>query len=443
MTSNRALGAAFVTTTGMACLLLVAAPARAAKADGATEVVHPIEIGVFGGIHWYNEDHGLSRIEGDSTGISPDTGGIFGLRLGYNFTGWLGAEGELALSPTRTRNDVTRDILLAYRAHLIATLPLAAHFKPFALLGYGALSAFPGRYHSDGWPDGDVGTETIPRSRDTDGFFHLGVGAKIPINDDFGLRLDGRVMAPGAIAADLVEIGTETAYGGPDYEVLLTAYLGFGGKKPVPPPPAPPPPAPVVEKDSDGDGLLDKNDKCPSAAEDHDGFQDEDGCPEPDNDLDGIADADDACPLEPETRNGFQDEDGCPDRTPIALVDDRILLAWPIDFAPGTFTLMKSGYEALQRLATFLNAHPELTSIRIDVHTDETGDGKGSDYAAVQKLTDLRAEAVFNALDELGVAAYRFTPKGFGATIPIAPNTTEEGRRLNNRVEFTVLERED
>jgi len=197
------------------------------------------------------------------------------------------------------------------------------------------------------------------------------------------------------------------------------------------------------ETDNDGDGIEDGEDICRNDPEDHDGFQDEDGCPEPDNDLDGIADADDACPLEPETRNGFQDEDGCPDRTPIALVDDRILLAWPIDFAPGTFTLMKSGYEALQRLATFLNAHPELTSIRIDVHTDETGDGKGSDYAAVQKLTDLRAEAVFNALDELGVAAYRFTPKGFGATIPIAPNSTEEGRRLNNRVEFTVLERED
>ena len=49
-------------------------------------------------------------------------------------------------------------------------------------------------------------------------------------------------------------------------------------------------------EDSDGDGILDKDDRCPHEAEDPDGFQDEDGCPDLDNDHDGIPDADDACP---------------------------------------------------------------------------------------------------------------------------------------------------
>ena len=65
--------------------------------------------------------------------------------------------------------------------------------------------------------------------------------------------------------------------------------------------------------DRDGDGLKDDVDKCPDNPEDFDGFEDEDGCPEPDNDRDGIVDEDDDCPLVPEDKDGFQDEDGCPE----------------------------------------------------------------------------------------------------------------------------------
>jgi len=65
--------------------------------------------------------------------------------------------------------------------------------------------------------------------------------------------------------------------------------------------------------DRDGDGLKDDVDKCPDQPEDFDGFQDEDGCPEPDNDNDGILDKDDRCPNEPEDRDGDRDEDGCPE----------------------------------------------------------------------------------------------------------------------------------
>ncbi|MFO0737702.1 MAG: OmpA family protein [Labilithrix sp.] len=65
--------------------------------------------------------------------------------------------------------------------------------------------------------------------------------------------------------------------------------------------------------DRDGDGIKDDVDKCPDDPEDFDGFQDEDGCPDPDNDNDGILDKDDRCPNEPEDRDGDQDEDGCPE----------------------------------------------------------------------------------------------------------------------------------
>ncbi|MRG93237.1 OmpA family protein [Polyangium spumosum] len=66
-------------------------------------------------------------------------------------------------------------------------------------------------------------------------------------------------------------------------------------------------------RDKDSDGVLDRDDKCPDVAEDRDGFQDGDGCPELDNDGDRIPDTKDKCRDAAETVDGFKDDDGCPD----------------------------------------------------------------------------------------------------------------------------------
>ena len=68
-----------------------------------------------------------------------------------------------------------------------------------------------------------------------------------------------------------------------------------------------------VPVDKDGDGILNAADKCPNDAEDKDGFQDDDGCPDNDNDGDKILDVNDKCPNEAEDFNQFKDDDGCPD----------------------------------------------------------------------------------------------------------------------------------
>ena len=73
--------------------------------------------------------------------------------------------------------------------------------------------------------------------------------------------------------------------------------------------PKPPPPP----EDGDGDGITDDIDQCPRIAEDLDGFEDEDGCPDLDNDGDGITDQSDECPLEPEDKDEIEDADGCPE----------------------------------------------------------------------------------------------------------------------------------
>jgi hypothetical protein len=65
--------------------------------------------------------------------------------------------------------------------------------------------------------------------------------------------------------------------------------------------------------DADKDGVEDELDECPDLAEDRDGFEDHDGCPDFDNDDDGVPDADDRCPTQKEDEDGFDDDDGCPD----------------------------------------------------------------------------------------------------------------------------------
>jgi len=80
----------------------------------------------------------------------------------------------------------------------------------------------------------------------------------------------------------------------------------------APAPQAPSPPS-ATYVDTDGDGIPDSQDQCPLLAEDWDGFQDFDGCPDLDNDQDGIPDVRDQCPNDPENYNGYYDFDGCPD----------------------------------------------------------------------------------------------------------------------------------
>ena len=95
------------------------------------------------------------------------------------------------------------------------------------------------------------------------------------------------------------------------------------------------PPTRVAKKppkkrvDTDGDGLYDDEDDCPTKPEDFDKFEDDDGCPEPDNDKDTILDVDDECDNDPEDFDKFEDADGCPE-----IDNDKDGLADKIDQCP-------------------------------------------------------------------------------------------------------------
>jgi uncharacterized repeat protein (TIGR01451 family) len=112
--------------------------------------------------------------------------------------------------------------------------------------------------------------------------------------------------------------GITRGYGTPGFRV----FAGLDWTQPGERAPAAPSPA----ADTDGDGLADDQDTCPQVAEDKDGFQDTNGCPDENNDGDTLPDAQDKCPGQAETVNGFQDEDGCPDEAPAVDSDKDGLL---------------------------------------------------------------------------------------------------------------------
>jgi outer membrane protein OmpA-like peptidoglycan-associated protein len=191
--------------------------------------------------------------------------------------------------------------------------------------------------------------------------------------------------------------------------------------------------APATESDSDGDGVVDSQDAAPNAAEDKDGFQDGDGVPDPDNDSDGLADTADSCPNEAEIQNGFQDTDGCPDQAPAPVIQ-KIELKGEVRFDSSAATLKPESDAVLMEVVRVMTEHPELKKVRVEGHTDASGNRQRN-----ISLSRSRAAAVVKWLVAHGISASRLVSEGFGPDKPIASNDTQEGKALNRRTEFIVV----
>jgi outer membrane protein OmpA-like peptidoglycan-associated protein len=214
--------------------------------------------------------------------------------------------------------------------------------------------------------------------------------------------------------------------------------------------------------DNDGDGVLDVSDGCPNDAEDIDGFEDEDGCPDPDNDGDGILDVDDQCPDEPGTleNNGCPDPDrdgdgvpdrvdncpdepgtvenhGCQDAQLVVIGAGQLEILEKVYFKTGSHKLQKRSFALLDNVASVMNAHPEIELIRVEGHSDSTGSLKFN-----MKLSKNRANTVVRYLVGRGkVSKDRLIAEGFGPTRPLVPDAkTREELAQNRRVEFHLVE---
>lgn len=111
----------------------------------------------------------------------------------------------------------------------------------------------------------------------------------------------------------------------------------------------------------------------------------------------------------------------------IALLD--------VYFDTGKATLKAESKRAIRNVTGLMKAMPTMT-IELRGHTDSTNNT--GDPAFNNKLSQQRADAVKEALINSGIDGARIVSRGFGDTVPVAPNTTDEGRARNRRTEFVI-----
>ena len=202
--------------------------------------------------------------------------------------------------------------------------------------------------------------------------------------------------------------------------------------------------------DTDGDGLPDVDDPCPEEA----GLLKNGGCPLPDTDCDGIIDSLDLCPTIPDTLGftGCPDLDldgvidsldrcpevpgtienaGCPelDETEQALLVDA---QQEVQFRTGSAELLPSSRTILDEVIKLLEKY-EVYHLRLKGYTDSVGSSTTN-----QKLSERRAQACYDYLEEKGISEERMSFTGYGEEDPIGDNKTAAGRKKNRRVEFEL-----
>jgi len=121
--------------------------------------------------------------------------------------------------------------------------------------------------------------------------------------------------------------------------------------------------------------------------------------------------------------------------------DSSITLRLPENllFAPGTERILPAGFTTLNRLKELFLIQRQQT-IHIRGYTDDSPPPLGARFKDNLELSALRATHVLRHLLAQGIEPWRLTATGFGELEPLFPNTTEENRAKNRRMEF-VLER--
>ena len=130
-------------------------------------------------------------------------------------------------------------------------------------------------------------------------------------------------------------------------------------------------------------------------------------------------------PIEPEPVDPIVPLDTC--TTFNGSLDD-------IRFEVNSAIIVETSYPILIEASDSLASYPEIM-LEVQAHTDSTASDSYN-----MELSERRANAIKVYLEQQGIAPERIIAKGYGESLPRATNDTEEGRALNRRVEFKIID---
>lgn len=431
-------------------LMLVSPSARAADEDWGDYSIFTLS--PYAGTTIWSDDIGL------------DDNLIFGGRAAVLFSPWLGIEGTYGYTTTHLA-----DTEMAADIHHLG-IDMVINLMPRATIN---------PYLTGGWAQLNTKGDWIPSGEARLNGWEAGAGLKIKLGGDNVNRRDLRL--------EVRDVMSDLTAGFPNdgamtHNLIVTAGLQFGfgyGSKDsdldgvrdrddlCPDTPS----GATVDaggcpRDGDGDGVLDGLDQCPDTPAgatvdihgcpsdtDNDGVLDgldkcdatppgatvdAEGCPS-DSDGDSVLDGLDQCP---DTPFHLQvDPTGCPiaiTETETELLDTGMIRTSQVTFDSGSDVLQPKSFTELDQIGETLINWPELR-VEIGGHTDSQGSESSN-----QTLSEKRAQAVLDYMNAKfpEINSGQYTVVGYGESLPVADNSTAEGRARNRRVEFKVLNAE-
>jgi outer membrane protein OmpA-like peptidoglycan-associated protein len=157
--------------------------------------------------------------------------------------------------------------------------------------------------------------------------------------------------------------------------------------------------------------------------------------PPRDSDGDGIPDRDDKCPADAETQNGYQDDDGCPDLAPRppASPGDLGRIVERIGFQHDNPELKPASFPMLDAIAIIIKMQPQqFPLVALEGHAADN-------ERSPMRLSLARASAVRVGLIARGVDAGRLLARASGATAPACTERNEVCWARERTVEFMTL----
>ncbi len=290
-------------------------------------------------------------------------------------------------------------------------------WSPYFLLGLGAMnidSSDPALNFRE--KSGSVGMGLL---------IDLGPGGTVALRSEFRLR---KFFSPSGSTNDMV--------------LMVGLQLPFGSPHAEPAPPAP--------SDSDGDGVVDRVDRCPGTPRGR--AVKVNGC-ENDGDGDGVVDGVDlcpgtaagapvdgrGCPLDSDGDGVADYMDNCPGTSAGERVDNRgcklqeEIHLRGINFETNSADLTADSSARLDDASATLLRNSDLR-VEVAGYTDSSGTA-----AYNLNLSRRRAQSVMNYLVSHGVDAGMLSARGYGESNPIADNATAAGRAENRRVTLRIL----